>query len=397
MALASLGYQLLVLRMRGANAIARRIDAAAARGDVGRMQFLHIAVAQSWLCLLTVPTAALLGWAAPTAARALLAIAPAPIMAGLAFGGALTPLLGLGLALKFVLAERTKLNLALFTAGAAATALGAPFEFLAAVSAAAVLTAILRAPHSPVPTQNSELGTFLRWQFFSHSNYSFEKLQGSGLGCTLAPNLRGDVQMLQRHGGFFNTEVNFGAMIPAILLRMEQRGADPADTIRTRQTLMSAIAGFGDEIVQGALLPALLSTAIGLALTARIGLLAVGAYVIGVATLMFGIAWKCFRAGLQNEKSAATWLLGHAQLRAAATAARSVTALAVGALAAEVAHNAPPQLNSATAAISAATITLGCYALLQHTRMRPLIPFLALVLLGMLLAFGNEPDLSRWW
>jgi PTS system mannose-specific IID component len=405
-ALAALGYQLLVLRMRGADAIARRIDDAAARGDVARMLWLHIGAAQAWLFVLTVPTVALLSWATPPLAHAILTALPTRLVDGLALGGQITPLLGLGLTLKFVFGEHTRINAALFVAAAAATAFSVPFPWIAAAAAVGAAAFVLRTPQptpfqslpaTPVtPFQAVEFAVFAYWQFFSHSNYSFSKLQGSGLGCALAAGLRHAPQALQRHTGFFNTEVNFGTLVPAVLLRMEQRGADPGDIARTRQALMSAVAGFGDELTQGAFLPAALATAIGLALTPQIGAGAVVAYVIGIAALMLSIAWKSFCTGLQHGKQAATLLFADARLKSAAVAARSVTAIVAGALAVRTAElsGLSSQIVSRTSLLSgplisgalAAALTLAAWLLLQRTTLRPLWPFLALVLLGVIVS-----------
>ena len=402
-ALATLGYQLLVLRMRGADAIARRIDDAAARGDVARMLWLHIGAAQAWLFMLTVPTAALLSWATPLLTHAILTALPTRLVDGLALGGQITPLLGLGLALKFVFGEHTRINAALFVAAAAATAFGVPFLWIAAAAVVGAATFVLRTPQptsiqsSPsTPLQAAEFAVFIHWQFFSHSNYSFSKLQGSGLGCALAAGLRHSPQTLQRHTGFFNTEVNFGTLVPAVLLRMEQSGADPDDIARTRQTLMSAVAGFGDELTQGAFLPAALAVAVGLALTPQIGVVAVVAYVIGIAALMLGIAWKSFRTGLQHGKQAATLLFADARLKSAAVAARSITALAAGALAVRTAELSSfgNMITNSTSPLSgplisgalAAALTLAAWLLLQRTTLRPLWPFLTLVLLGVIMS-----------
>jgi mannose/fructose/N-acetylgalactosamine-specific phosphotransferase system component IIC/mannose/fructose/N-acetylgalactosamine-specific phosphotransferase system component IID len=392
-ATASLGYQLLVLRMRGADAIARRIDDAAARGDVAGMLRWHIGAAQAWLFILTVPTAALLGWAAPAVTRIVLDALPTWLVGGLELGGRIAPLLGLGLALKFVLGERMRVNTALFVAAAAATAFGLPFPWLAAAAIVGVAASVLRAPRPARPAgddaawTSAARATFLHWQFFSHSNYSFSKLQGSGLGCALAAALRATPAAVQRHAGFFNTEVNFGTLIPAALLRMEQQGATPEEIARTRQALMSAVAGFGDEITQGAFLPAVLAVAIGLALTPQIGGAAVAAYVGVVAALMFGIAWTSFRAGLRHGKHAASLLFADERLKAAATAARSVTAAAAGALAVHsAALTSQPLLDTPFGLAAAIALPLGAHLLLQRTGIRPLWPFLALVALGVGLA-----------
>lgn len=389
-ALASLGYQLLIWRMKGDSVIARWIDAAAARGDVGRMQLLHIVAAQAWLFVLTVPAASLLAFLTPLLLATVLPMLPDSLITGLALGGRLTVALGIALALKFVF---NGWNIALFFAGAIATVLGAPFELLVGIGAIATLvgTLAVRTPNSTpsasLGTQNSEVGTFLLWQFFSHSNYSFERLQGSGLACALAPALKDNPDALKRHGGFFNTEVNFGTMIPAILLRMEQRKADPAEIDKTRQTLMGTIAGFGDELTQGAFLPALLAAAIGLTLSPWFGVYAIGLYVIAVGAVMLAIAWTCFRAGLIHERQAATRLLASTRIKTAADWARRFTALALGALTVNPRVLAPPLPGAldvpAAGAMLAVLLTLACHVLLTRANLKPTWLFIGIVVVGL--------------
>lgn len=401
-ALASLGYQLLIWRMKGDSVIARWIDAAAERGDVARMQWLNIGAAQAWLFALTVLPAAVLAVLATSAVNWMTTALPGPLMDGLALGGRLAPALGIALAIKFVFSGR---NIAIFFGGAVAIAAGAPFEALVGIGIVAVIAAAIasperrvRGPESRVPserepselrTPDSGLGTFLRWQFFSHSNYSFERLQGSGLACALAPALHGrGPDALKRHGGFFNTEVNFGAMIPAILLRMEMAGEVPAEINKTRQTLMGIVAGYGDETTQGALLPALLSAAIGLSLSPWLGAYAVGAYVLISGLAMLFISWRSFRAGFLRGRDAATALLSNAQLKAVATSARSFTALALGALAASPAVLRLPIPVTALGglapvnAAAAVALTLACFGLVTKLGLKPTWIFIGLLVLA---------------
>ncbi len=201
-ALASLGYQLLIWRMKGDSVIARWIDAAADRGDVARMQWLNIGVAQAWLFLLTVLPAAALALLATSTVNWLTTTLSGPVIDGLALGGRLAPALGIALAMKFVFSRR---NIAVFFGGAVAMVAGVPFEVLVGIGIVAVIAASVPRGKSGVPSpeprvpsergqvvsglspRDSALGTFLRWQFFSHTKYSFERLQRRGLACALAP------------------------------------------------------------------------------------------------------------------------------------------------------------------------------------------------------------------
>jgi mannose PTS system EIID component len=331
--LGMLGFQLLLLRMRVDDRIAAAIDAAAVRGDHRRMQWLHIVVAQLWLLLITTVPVAFVALALPFVLRELLPLLPTAVYDGLALGGRLTVALGLALALRDLFQGW---RIALFFAGALWTVFRLPFEALIAFGLIGLLTAALSRPAAPglalTATAPVNWRPFWLWQFFSHSNYSLSRLQGSGLACAVASDLP-ERTSVNAHTGFFNTEVNVGAMIPALIVRLSRDGTPVSDIAKLKGALMGTLAGFGDALTQGAILPALLAAAIG-ALFGLTGIAAVGVFVLVVGVVMLTLSLLSYRAGWQHGPEAAAGLLANGQLRVVSDWLRYFVVLAIGALAA---------------------------------------------------------------
>ncbi len=67
------------------------------------------------------------------------------------------------------------------------------------------------------------------WQFFSHANYNYERMQATAFAHSMGPIIRKlyknkeDISSaLKRHLVFFNTEVNIGAVIHGVTIAMEE-------------------------------------------------------------------------------------------------------------------------------------------------------------------------------
>lgn len=127
-------------------------------------------------------------------------------------------------------------------------------------------------------TRRDIVMSYLLWQTFSHSNYNYERLQANGFAHTMIPAIRrlyGDDkeatrQALKRHLVFFNTSTDIGAVIHGVALAMEEQKANNRpitdDAINSMKTgLMGPLAGVGDTITQGIMMPLLL--ALGISIT----------------------------------------------------------------------------------------------------------------------------------
>lgn len=127
-------------------------------------------------------------------------------------------------------------------------------------------------------TRKDLLLSWLIWTFFSHSNYNYERLQASAFAHAMTPIIKrlygGDKEQtreaLQRHLVFFNTSPDFGAVIHGITIAMEEQKANGepiSDTAitSTKTGLMGPMAGIGDTIGQGIVVPLLI--ALGISVT----------------------------------------------------------------------------------------------------------------------------------
>ena len=125
-------------------------------------------------------------------------------------------------------------------------------------------------------TRGDVLKSWLLWLFFSSSGYNYERLMATGMAQTMTPAIRRlyhkpeDIKAaLKRHLIFFNTENQWGACIPGIMMAMEEERANGADIDdeainSVKIGLMGPLAGIGDTIDQGAWVPILLALGIGI-------------------------------------------------------------------------------------------------------------------------------------
>lgn len=131
-------------------------------------------------------------------------------------------------------------------------------------------------------TRGDLLRSFWLWTFFSHSNYNYERLQGTGFAHAMTPIIRRlydtpeEIRAaLKRHLVFFNVEPNVGGVVHGTVIAMEEQRANgeeiDEEAINAVKTgLMGPIAGVGDTINQGTITPILLSIGIGLAQTGNV-------------------------------------------------------------------------------------------------------------------------------
>lgn len=119
--------------------------------------------------------------------------------------------------------------------------------------------------------------SWLLWTFFSHSNYNYERLQATGFAHAMVPvikKLYGDDPdqvraALKRHLVFFNTAPDVGGVIHGITIAMEEQKANGKPVSETginsmKTGLMGPMAGVGDTISQGILVPLFLALGIGI-------------------------------------------------------------------------------------------------------------------------------------
>lgn len=119
---------------------------------------------------------------------------------------------------------------------------------------------------------------WLRWGFTHLSSMSYEKLQAHAWAYSYIPFIKkyykddpeAQRKLLVRHSMFYNTEPQTGQIVNGIVASMEEKIAFGSDIpeempVSIKATLMGPLAGIGDSIIQGVIVPVLLSIAMGMA------------------------------------------------------------------------------------------------------------------------------------
>ena len=152
-------------------------------------------------------------------------------------------------------------------------------------------------------------------------------------------------ELLERHTPFFNTEPYLGCIVPGIILGMEEENARSAEgvpdelIIGIKTALMGPLAGIGDSLYVGTLIPILLAVGIGISGTngSVAGPLL---YVIAHLGIMIPLTWTLFNRGYLAGLNAASSIL-EGGIKDRITRAMNIVGLTiVGAITAEYVHAA---------------------------------------------------------
>lgn len=187
--------------------------------------------------------------------------------------------------------------------------------------------------------------SFFRWTFFSHSNYNYERLQATGVIHAFSPILKKLYndrpkemkKALLRHMNFFNTEPHFGGVILSLVIAMEEDRADGApitdEAINGIKTgLMGPLAGIGDTLYQGTLIPILL--AFGISLSSQGNILGPIVYTVMLMGILLSIAYIIWMKGYEVGKEGIEKVLKGNLLQKIITGSSAMGAIVLGALSA---------------------------------------------------------------
>lgn len=206
---------------------------------------------------------------------------------------------------------------------------------------------------------------FWRWTFFSHANYNYERLQATGVIHAFSPILKklyggdkdGMKNALERHMQFFNTEPSFGGPILSVAIAMEEGKANGAEiedsAINGFKTgLMGPLAGIGDTLWQGTLIPILLSFTIPFAAEGNFILGPILFFVSHMAIMLF-LAYNFWMKGYDSGKEGIVKLMQSDQLNKVLSFTRVLGPIVIGALAAQfVSVSTPLEINLGTEILS---------------------------------------------
>lgn len=158
-----------------------------------------------------------------------------------------------------------------------------------------------------------------RYMWFYNGCTNFENFYGNGWAWCLRPLFKkyydkeGVSESMKNHLDWYNNEAQTGAILAGIVVGMEEERAvmgnvDPQIIRTTKATMQGPIAGIGDSIVQGTLIPLLLGIAINMAETA--GIVGPIFYIVSYLAMIVAGTYILFNKGYVMGRSALTVMTG---------------------------------------------------------------------------------------
>jgi PTS system mannose-specific IID component len=357
------------LRMSVCSTFAHRIDKFAEKGDikgVARGNIMYSQPFQFILYAVPVALAAYLGSSAVSAGLNWIAAHAIWVMSGLYTASGMLAALGIALNLKFLL---TKNVWPYYFAGyIIATLMGGDVNLLMFAALGGVLafmhvmfTSKGDAKAAPAAkkedkkkkgllTQKDIFASWWRWLCFSHGTYNWERMQGTGFAHSMTPIIaklytkkEDIVAALKRHLVFYNTQPDIGGVINGIVIAMEEEramGADISDDAinAVKVGLMGPMAGVGDTIQQGIVIPILLAIGMNIATGGQVGTATKGNilgplfFFVSMAAFVWGVGWWIYKTGYEKGRDAVTNILKSGMLDRLMTGAMVLGNFVIGAL-----------------------------------------------------------------
>lgn len=152
------------------------------------------------------------------------------------------------------------------------------------------------------------VSSYHKWMCYNLVAMSFEFLEGLGFALSMEPiadklyknEPEKKQEMMERHTVFYNTEPQVGALINGITIGLEEQKALGKEGITSELInslkigLMGPLAGIGDSMIPGMLIPILLS--IGMGLSSNGSILGVLFYIIVYNSIIyFGTRFLFFK------------------------------------------------------------------------------------------------------
>ena len=373
-ALAAFGIPLGVLggflwfgRMTLGSALVHWADARAERGDTRGVAAINLWAGQGMLfAFYAVPTFVIVYYG-QQGLDLVLSLLPERLLNALSVVGGMLPAVGLGLLLRsmgkakrvpylligFILAayfDLPILVIALLGLAAAWLAAGRSGEARPARDAPVRDRAPGEARETAQVPPRVLWGAWWRWLMFLHASYNYERLQGLGFAHAMKPVIeylyettRERAAALKRHLVFFNSEPQFGALVPAVIIALEEEraaggqvSARPAlsdDAINgIKSGLMGPLAGVGDSLIQGLVTPLLLS--MGISMAQEGNLAGPVLYAVVISAVVIGVSATFWSLGYRWGRAAVSRVLASGWVQALSDAAAVMGMTVVGGLAA---------------------------------------------------------------
>ncbi len=376
-----LGSLLWFGRMTLGSVLVPWADARAERGDTRGVAAINLWAGQGMLFIFYAIPSFLAVYYGQRGIERLLSLVPGVLIDALAVVGGMLPAVGIGLLLRSIARPRL---IPYFVIGfTVAVYLDLPILVIALLAGAVAWLVVGGAPRGHAPTDASAdvpatgaartaprvprrvlWGSWWRWVMFLHASYNYERLQGLGFAHAMKPVIEylyrtpeARAAALKRHLVLFNSEPQFGAVVPAAVIALEeQRAADGAvsDEViaSVKSGLMGPLGGVGDSLIQGLITPLLLS--MGIALAERGSLAGPLLYAILISAVVLGSSYTFWSLGYRWGKAAVARILSSGWMQALSEAVAIVGMAVTGALAATIVRLSTP----ATIAVGQAVVSL---------------------------------------
>jgi mannose PTS system EIID component len=359
------------LRMSLCSIIPHWADKFAEDGNIKAVARSNYVYSQPFLFLIyAVPVilAAYLGSAAVAAALGWIAMHAIWIMSGLFIASGMLAALGIALNLKFLLRGdvwpyffvgfvvvsmmKGSVNLLMFAVIGFALAWVHVLFTQGSIKKEELATEGVEKKKAPgLLVRRDIFNAWWRWLLFSHSTYNWERMQGMGFAHSMTPIIeklyksKEDITAaLKRHLVFFNTQPDIGGIIHGITIAMEEEraaGADISDEAinGVKVGLMGPMAGIGDTIQQGIVIPLSLAIGMSIATGGQVGTATRGnilgplVFTVLVMSFTWGVGWWLWNTGYKQGQSAVTNILASNALNKLITGAGVLGNFIIGALA----------------------------------------------------------------
>jgi PTS system mannose-specific IID component len=357
-----LGGLTWALRMSTCSVFAHWADQRAEKADVEGVARMNYVPSQIWLFIIygvPVMLAAYLGSQAVASALGWIGQNLGWVMGGLYTASGMLAALGIALNLRFLfrgplpayffvgfmiaaLSGGTINLLSLAIVGACVAVLHVTFTSRGEESFSILHASGEKAERYKLLNKNDLRQAWLRWLFFSHSCYNWERMQGVGFAHSMTPVVKKlykgkeDISAaLKRHLVFFNTQPDIGGVVHGITIAMEEEralGADISDDAinSVKTSLMGPMAGIGDTIQQGIVIP--IALAIGMSMALQGNVFGPVVFAVLVAAFVWGVGWWVWQQGYLQGRDAVTNILKGGALNRVITVAQVLGNFVMGAL-----------------------------------------------------------------
>lgn len=180
------------------------------------------------------------------------------------------------------------------------------------------------------------------WTCFLHGMYNYERMQGVGVAHSMIPVIKRLYKTkeeisaaLKRHLVFFNTNTTTGTIAAGIMASMEEQranGADLSDEMinAVKTSMMGPLAGLGDSIFQGMIIPICVALGISMGLQGNVSGPVI--FTILILGICYPLHYWWFMAAYKQGGPIIQRLTEGGLLRTATSAVSFVGLMAAGAL-----------------------------------------------------------------